>query len=93
MNRRRSSDVIISEILEICVLGASKTKVVYQSNLNFTTINPYLDFLIERGLIEPKSGPHVVYKTTAKGIEIMRSFKKLHCEIDRICTFMEDVKV
>ncbi len=90
MKRKRSSDAIICQILEVCVDGASKTKIVYKSNLNFTTINPYLDLLISSGLIEPVRGPRVVYKTTEKGAKIMKSFKQLHGEIAKIITSFED---
>lgn len=90
MNRRRSSDVIISQILEVCIEGATKTKIVYQSNLNFTTVNPYLDLLIKQGLIEVQQGQRIIYRTTDRGIEIMRSFKELQGEIDKICTDLEN---
>ena len=32
---KRSRQEIISQILEICTNGASKTQIVYQANLNF----------------------------------------------------------
>jgi hypothetical protein len=43
---KRSRQEIITQILEICMNGASKTKIVYQANLNFKMVNPYLDLLI-----------------------------------------------
>jgi predicted transcriptional regulator len=89
MNRRRSSDVIISQILEVCEKGASKTRIVYQSNLNFTTVNPYLDLLIERGLLRAIGGTRVMYKTTEHGIELMKSFKQYQEEIARLRTYIE----
>jgi predicted transcriptional regulator len=90
MNRRRSSDVIISQILEVCAKGASKTRIVYQSNLNFSTVNPYLDLLLERGLLEAVNGPRTVYKTTENGIELMKCFKHYQDEISKLCTYIED---
>ncbi len=90
MNKKRSRDAIMCQILEVCINGASKTRIVYQSNLNFTTINPYLDLLISRGLIEPVKGLRVIYKTTEKGAKVMRSFKQLHGEIAKIVTSFED---
>ncbi len=90
MNKKRSSYAIMCQILEVCINGASKTRIVYQSNLNFTTINPYLDLMISRGLIEPVKGPRVIYKTTEKGAKIMRSFKQLQGEIAKIITSFED---
>lgn len=37
---KRNRNEIISEILRVCMKGASKTRVVYQANLNFRTVNP-----------------------------------------------------
>lgn len=89
MNRRRSSDVIISQILEVCAKGASKTRIVYQSNLNFSTVNPYLNLLLERGLLEEVGGHRIVYKTTKNGIELMKSFKHYQDEISKLCAYIE----
>lgn len=86
MNKKRSSEHIMSRILEVCATGASKTQIVYQSNLNFTTVNPYLDILIKRGLIESKPGTRIIYTTTEKGIKIMKRFKELHTEMVEIFT-------
>jgi predicted transcriptional regulator len=89
MNRRRSSDVIISQILEVCARGASKTRIVYQSNLNFSTVNPYLDLLLESGLLEEVNGPRILYKTTEQGIELMKGFKQYQDEIAKLRTYIE----
>ncbi|MGD0954864.1 MAG: winged helix-turn-helix domain-containing protein [Methanotrichaceae archaeon] len=40
---KRTREEIVSRILDVCQNGANKTKIVYQTNLNFRTINPYLD--------------------------------------------------
>jgi len=90
MNRKRSCDMIISQILEVCVGGASKTKIVYQSNLNFTTVIPYLDLISNRGLIEASRGEHVVYKTTAEGVKLMNSFKHHQSEISKLFDLLEN---
>ena len=46
---KRSRDTIISHILDICANGASKTRIVYQANLNFRTALPYED---AQGMVE-----------------------------------------
>jgi predicted transcriptional regulator len=51
---KRSRDNIISEILDICTKGANKTQIVYKANLNFRTVNPYIDLLIKNKLITVK---------------------------------------
>jgi predicted transcriptional regulator len=56
-------------------MGATKTRIVYQANLNFKTVNPYIELLIKNELISIKDGQNKVYKTTNKGIEWLESFK------------------
>lgn len=91
MNKKRSMDMIISQILEVCIGGASKTRIVYQSNLNFTTVNPYIEILLKCGLIEAVQGNRVLYKTTEEGIEMMKSFKHYQGEISKLCTAIESI--
>lgn len=82
--------MIIAQILEACVDGASKTRVVYQCNLNFTTVNPYLDLLTGRGLIAASSGPRALFRATERGLELMDRLKQHHCEISKLCSQIED---
>jgi len=78
---KRSRDVIISQILDICVKGASKTRIVYQVNLNFRTINPYLDLLTKNGLIDVKKEQTIVYETTPRGLDLLDNFKQIQSEL------------
>ena len=79
---KRSRDVIISKILDICTEGAHKTKIVYQANLNFRTVNPYIDLLTKNGLIDSKTDSKiVVYETTAKGLKILDNFKQIQNDL------------
>ena len=68
---KRSKHVIISEILDLCRTGANKTRIVYKANLNFNTVNPYIDLLIKSNLLEVKPGKNVLYETTDKGISFL----------------------
>ncbi|MFB3764220.1 MAG: winged helix-turn-helix domain-containing protein [Methanotrichaceae archaeon] len=81
---KRSKDVIISQILDICAIGASKTKIVYQANLNFRTVNPYIELLSKNGLIEAAQGQTVYYKTTPKGIKILKEFRHIQNELPEL---------
>ena len=63
---KRSKHMIVSKILDICKDGACKTQIVYQANLNFRTVNPYINLLTKNNLIEVKQGKNVLYKTTDK---------------------------
>jgi predicted transcriptional regulator len=78
---KRSRDIIISQILDICIKGASKTKIVYQANLNFRTVNPYLELLTKNGLIDVKKEQMVIYKITSKGLTLLDNFKQIQSEL------------
>jgi predicted transcriptional regulator len=81
---KRSKHTIISQILDVCDGGASKTKIVYQANLNFRTVNPYIELLTKSGLIEIKSGRPVLYETTDKGLKLQENFKQINSGLDLI---------
>ncbi len=74
---KRSRDAIISIILDICMSGASKTKIVYQANLNFRTVIPYIELMLKNGLIEPTPESNKVYKTTQKGTKLLQEFRSI----------------
>jgi predicted transcriptional regulator len=76
MNQKRSSDVIMNRILEVCSTGACKTKIIYQCNLNSTTIMPYLVLLMDNNLIETNDEEPKLYKTTPTGIQLMKGLKQ-----------------
>jgi predicted transcriptional regulator len=79
---KRSRDVIISEILDICTDGAHKTKIVYQANLNFRTVNPYLELLTKNGMINAqKERNPVVYETTTRGLALLENYKQIQGEL------------
>lgn len=72
VQKKRRRDQIISQILVTCQgEGASKTKIVYLSNLNFKTVNPHLENLLANGLLEVINGSTILYKTTKKGAQVL----------------------
>jgi predicted transcriptional regulator len=75
---KRNRNEIISEILNICIKGSSKTRVVYQANLNFRTVDPYLQLLIKNELIKVQQGRRVIYETTEKGICLMNTINQVN---------------
>lgn len=81
---KRSRDTIISEILEICTDGASKTRIVYQANLNFRTVNPYIDLLVKNELIKVNQGKLVLYETTERGINLLNHFEHIRNELSEV---------
>ena len=75
---KRSRDIIISKILDICTNGAHKTKIVYQANLNFRTVNPYLELLIKNGMINAQEERNlIVYETTIRGLALLDNYKQI----------------
>jgi predicted transcriptional regulator len=82
---KRSREMIISQILDVCANGAHKTKIVYQANLNFRTISPYLDLLIRNGLLDSEGdsdgGRLVTYRTTTKGRNLLNDLREIHDEL------------
>ncbi len=89
MSKKRTPDLIISEILRICTNGAGKTRIVYRANLNFNTAVPYLDNLRRNGYIETfNDGNKTIYKTTSKGEELKGRFDQFHSELDKLHAFM-----
>ena len=75
---KRSRHEIVSKILKICINGASKTAIVYQANLNFRTVNPYLQTLIKNNLLEANQGKHILYKTTNEGMDLQETINQVN---------------
>ncbi len=90
--KRRSEELIISKILDICEGGAGKTKIVYQANLNSERVDRYLDRLISNGLVEKMTaGSRVIYKTTDRGTELKMKFDRIQSEIQELREGLFDV--
>jgi predicted transcriptional regulator len=81
---RRSKDQIVLEILRICANGENVTKIVYQTNTNFTTIKSYMNLLMKNDLIECLGISPRIYKSTAKGIDMMNRLKQLQGELKEL---------
>jgi predicted transcriptional regulator len=80
---RRDKLQIILDILDICVKGANKTKIVYQANLNFKMVNIYLDILTNDGLLELDKEQSKVYVTTNKGKDLLKDLKQIYDKLDK----------
>ena len=77
---RRNKLEILGSILDICKAdGSSKTRIVYQVNLNFKNAGSYLDWLIEREYIVKEDR---VYKTTHKGEELLDNLNYINSVIN-----------
>jgi predicted transcriptional regulator len=58
------------DVLDVCMKGANKTRIVYSANLNFTRLNRYLRVLLSLGFLakETAADGGVYYKTTPAGV-------------------------
>ena len=81
---KRSRHRIVSQILDICVSGASKTRIVYQANLNFRTVNPYMEMLIKNELLTVEDGKRISYKTTEKGMDLLKDFREIYSQFSEL---------
>ena len=80
MAMRRDKLEIIRSILLICNRGgATKTKIVYQANLNFKTAGVYIKWIIDRELIA-KEGR--LFKITPKGSELLSNLQSASTFLD-----------
>ena len=78
MQEKRNRDQIKAQILSICQEDcASKTRIVYQVNLNFKTVREHLDLLLEKGLLEAIPGEHIMYKTTSAGEQALEHHRAI----------------
>jgi predicted transcriptional regulator len=85
MRGRRSKDQIVIEILSQCEYGENITKIVYQTNTNFTTIRTYLNLLMKNDLLERKGATSpILYKTTAKGIEMRNRLRTIQKSVEKL---------
>ena len=75
----RDSLLIIRDILAVAVRKASKTEIVYRSNINFVAAEKYISRLLLRGMLvtvveEGKSK----FQTTQLGIETLGKLTEVH---------------
>ena len=81
---KRSKEAIIYKVLEICIDGASKTAIVYQANLNFHTVVPYINLLMEKGMLESIDSRPTIYRTTPIGVNFLEELKTIRGKIPEI---------
>jgi predicted transcriptional regulator len=66
---RRSEMEILSSILKVAREGSNKTRILYQSNLNYHQLKTYLGFLMQKGFLQEvkKTRRRSLFITTSKG--------------------------
>jgi predicted transcriptional regulator len=75
--RRTQVDIIIEILAVASKEGATKTALVYKSNLNFTLVQKYVDLLQRRRFLDKVRtlDGGATYKTTAGGAEALKALR------------------
>lgn len=77
---RRNKLEILGGILNLCkTQGSSKTKIVYQVNLNFKNAGQYLEWLTSHGYLVKEER---LYKTTSSGYELLQDLNDINSTIN-----------
>jgi predicted transcriptional regulator len=84
--RRRGEIEIMRDVLEACLKGANRTKIVYGTNLNFSRLEKYLGILLSLGFIAKEDNPagSVVYKTTQAGMDFLGGCLKMQSSLRKV---------
>ncbi len=76
--KRRDRLEIIARILKVAMDGIHKTQIMYKAGLSFAQLTAYLSLLVKLELLESaKKNEKIIYKTTAKGIRYLKSYRKI----------------
>ena len=74
----RDSLVIIRDILQVALRKASKTEIVYRSNINFVAAEKYISRLMLRGMLETVvDDGKSKFQTTQLGIEALSKLSEV----------------
>jgi predicted transcriptional regulator len=77
---RRNKLEILGSILDLCKTdGSSKTKIVYQVNLNFKNAGLYLEWLTSHEYLVKEDR---LYKTTPTGRELLNNINNINSTIN-----------
>jgi predicted transcriptional regulator len=89
LKRRRDATRIIYEILLQAEEGVSKTRAVYQTNVNFRLIREYLSFLVGDGFLRIATNGEGVkmFTLTGKGNGLLELLVRLERELKAFRVF------
>ncbi|TVP39144.1 hypothetical protein NARC_200033 [Candidatus Nitrosocosmicus arcticus] len=73
----RSRTEIVAMILDAANGGATKTKIMYKSFLSYAQLKEYFTMLIENGSLEYEDGLLNIYRTTEKGLRLLKIYNQI----------------
>lgn len=81
-NGHRGRLDIIADMLDASSGGVRKTYLMYRCNLSFRQLKRYLDFMVERGLLQmiiqfDGDSNSSLFKVTDKGRRFLKAYKSL----------------
>ena len=80
----RSRTEITVLILEAANGGATKTKIMYKSFLSYAQLKEYFTMLIENALIEYEEKILNMYRTTEKGLRLLKIYNQIEERVPQI---------
>lgn len=74
---------IVERILSLAENEIKKTRLMYQTNLSYSMLIKYMNFLIEKEFLGVKTGnpSGKIYYTTNKGKKLLESIKDVHLQM------------
>ena len=84
---RRSSELIVSEIIRASMSAVRKTKLMYASSLNVKQLNKYLESMIQANLLS-----HDPYTNTYVATERARAYLQTLADLQRAEARLEKKK-
>jgi predicted transcriptional regulator len=76
---RRGKMDIIAEILLFCEHQKTKTRIMYNANLNYSQLKSHINALTSQGLLEKKLNKYV---TTERGYRFLELFAQINDLLD-----------
>ena len=85
MSPRRSSFQMAIDVLSVIAQGENRpTRIMYASNLSWTSLKSKLDLLLEKGYVDVEfvSNRSKLYSITSKGMDVLRYYKQLESLVE-----------
>jgi predicted transcriptional regulator len=72
----RSRTEITAQIMEVAIVGVTKTKIMYKAFLSYAQLKEYLEVLLTNGLLDYNEKDEE-FKTTEKGLRFLKIYVQL----------------
>lgn len=81
---RRSSELIVSEIIRAALSEARKTKIMYASSLNARQLNRYLETMLEANLLshDPSRNTYVATERAAAYLHVLADVRRAEARLE-----------